>query len=39
VIPWGTQNQLQSLSVEFDNESDPDATIIRVSAALHKPYT
>lgn len=34
VVPSGAQNQLQSLTVEFDNVSDPDATIIKASAAI-----
>jgi hypothetical protein len=30
VVPSGSQNQLMNLKVEFDNDSDPDATIIKV---------
>lgn len=30
VVPTGAQNQLTNLQVEFDNDSDPDATIIKV---------
>jgi hypothetical protein len=30
VVPSGLQNQLMNLKVEFDNDSDPDATIIKV---------
>lgn len=30
VVPSGVQNQLMNLEVEVDNDSDPDATIIKV---------